>query len=126
MRERCTIVRFLKYLRAAILPIFLFVLTVSAAWGGVWAPTGSLATVRQGNSTTLLPNGKVLVTGGYNNVSGYLASSELYDPTSNSWSSAESMGSGRSEHTATLLPNGKVLIAGGRKIVNGSIYYAGS
>ena len=43
----------------------------------VWVTTGSLNTVRDLHTATLLPNGKVLVTGGYNG--GYLAGAELYD-----------------------------------------------
>ena len=37
------------------------------------------------HTATLLPNGKVLVAGGFGN-SGYLASAELYDPASGTWS----------------------------------------
>ena len=64
----------------------------------------------------LLPNGKVLIAGGNNGASSALASTELYDPASNSFASAAgtaTMKTGRSGATATLLPNGKVLIAGG-------------
>ena len=69
------------------------------------------------HTATLLPNGKVLVAGGYN--SGYLTSAELYDPASGSWSATGSLNTARQAHTATLLPNGKVLVAGGD---NGSGY----
>ena len=60
----------------------------------------------------MLPNGKVLVAGGYNG-SGYLTSAELYDPASGSWTATGSLNTARGNHTATLLPNGKVLVAGG-------------
>ncbi len=49
---------------------------------GLWTATGSLATARRNHTATLLPNGKVLVAGGYNDASGSLASAELYDPAS--------------------------------------------
>jgi hypothetical protein len=45
---------------------------------GIWTETASLATARDGYTATLLPNGKVLAAGG-TNLSGSLASVELYD-----------------------------------------------
>src|ERR1700692_3527770 len=45
--------------------------------------TGSLGTAREYHTATLLPNGKVLVAGGYNG--GFLASAELYDPAIGTW-----------------------------------------
>ena len=68
------------------------------------------------HTATLLPNGKVLVAGGYNG--GALTSAELYDPASGTWTATGSLNTARYDHTATLLPNGKVLVAGG--ISNGS------
>ncbi|KFE65314.1 Kelch repeat-containing protein [Hyalangium minutum] len=76
-----------------------------------WATTGALAAARSGSTATLLPSGKVLITGGYNG--GALATAELYDPGSGTWSTLSPMISPRGSHTATLLPNGKVLVAGG-------------
>ena len=48
---------------------------------GTFSFTGSLNTARGEDTATLLTNGKVLVAGGQAN-SGYLASAELYEPTS--------------------------------------------
>ncbi len=79
---------------------------------GTWTATGSLGTARDYHTATLLPNGKVLVAGGFGN-SGILASAELYDPASGTWTATGSLGTARNGHTATLLPNGKVLVAGG-------------
>jgi hypothetical protein len=85
-----------------------------AGQSGTWTPTGSLATARAGYTATLLPNGKVLVAGGFDSSSTPLTSAELYDPVSGTWSATGSLNTARNYHTATLLPNGKVLVAGGR------------
>jgi N-acetylneuraminic acid mutarotase len=75
-----------------------------------------MATAREEATATLLPNGKVLVAGGYSTSMAPVTvekSSELYDPATNSWSSAGDMVESRASDTATLLPSGKVLVAGG-------------
>src|SRR6266478_8008026 len=74
--------------------------------------TGSLNTGRYWHTATLLPNGKVLVAGGYDGVN-YLTSAELYDPATGTWTATGSLDTARYRHTATLLPNGNVLVAGG-------------
>ena len=79
---------------------------------GSWSLTGSLSTARTGHTETLLPSGKVLVTGGIN-ATGYLASAELYDPATGSWSPTGGLSTKRLGHTATLLPSGQTLVAGG-------------
>jgi hypothetical protein len=80
---------------------------------GTWTPTGSLNTARYYHTATLLPNGKVLVSGGWDGFNPF-TSAELYDPASGMWSITGSLNTARELHTATLLPNGKVLVAGGR------------
>jgi WD40 repeat protein len=80
---------------------------------GAWTPTGSMGTARNLHTATLLPNGKVLVTGGEDGIDASLADAELYDPATGAWTPTGSMGTARFYHTATLLPNGKVLVAGG-------------
>jgi hypothetical protein len=83
---------------------------------GTWSLTGNLNIPRTDHAAALLPNGKVLVAGGY--IYGSvppvsLNSAELYDPTTGTWSVTANLGTPRRAHTATLLPNGKVLVAGG-------------
>src|SRR6202008_3538019 len=78
---------------------------------GTWSLTGNLKVARLYHFSTLLPNGKVLVAGGYDN-GFYLTSAELYDPTTGTWSITGNLSTARSG-SATLLPNGKVLVAGG-------------
>jgi N-acetylneuraminic acid mutarotase len=78
---------------------------------GTWTNTGSLNLARYGHTATLLPNGTVLVSGGWN--SGALASAELYNPATGTWTNTGSLNLARGNHTATLLPNGTVLVSGG-------------
>ena len=77
---------------------------------GTFAPTGSMTALRSGHASTLLPSGKVLVTGG--NL-GSTGTAEVFDPATAAFTATANMISLRSLHTATLLPSGKVLIAGG-------------
>jgi N-acetylneuraminic acid mutarotase len=74
-----------------------------------WAAAGTPPVALADHAATLLPSGKVLVTGGQ----GPRSSAELYDPALNSWSSAQAMHDAREDHTATLLSTGLVLVAGG-------------
>ena len=75
---------------------------------GRWAVTGVMTSRHGfGHTTTLLLDGKVLVTGGSGN------ETEVYDPLSGTWTTTGTMNAMREWHTATLLPNGKVLVAGG-------------
>ncbi|AFE04501.1 branched-chain amino acid ABC transporter2C amino acid-binding protein [Corallococcus coralloides DSM 2259] len=91
-----------------------FTVTGLPACEGRWASTGSMLEPRWGFTLTLLPNGKVLAAGGYNQETGtILATAELYDPASGTWSPTGSMPAERWLQTATLLPDGKVLVAGG-------------
>ena len=86
---------------------------------GTWSPTGSLNDARYVHTATLLPDGKVLVAGGYN---GYpMASAELYDPAAGTWAATGALTTTQFYQTATLLPNGQVLAAGG---VNGTGHLA--
>lgn len=78
---------------------------------GSWEPASPLKTPRCGHTATLLQDGRVLVTGGWNR--GSLASSEIFDPACEVWSAAAPIPVGRAFHSATLLPNGKVLVVGG-------------
>jgi hypothetical protein len=83
-------------------------------------PTGSLAVPRYAHTATLLPNGEVLVAGGFGDTSNCQGvgaqaqnTAELYDPDKGSFSATGNMSVSRGAHTATLLQGGKVLIAGG-------------
>jgi hypothetical protein len=87
---------------------------------GSFAQSGHMLAPRYAQTATLLPDGEVLIAGGFG--SGYDCedlgepaeiSAELFDPTTGSFKVTGSMTMRRAGHTATLLPNGKVLMIGG-------------
>ncbi len=89
---------------------------------GTWTATGSLNTARAEHTATLLPNGQVLVAGGFGNSPNSFNSAELYNPATGIWTATGSMNTQRLQgHTATLLTNGLVLVAGGWGNSNNSI-----
>ena len=79
---------------------------------GTFSPAGTLAKARGGHTATLLPDGRVLVVGGWDGEQ-YHASSEVWDPATEMFGPAGSLAQVRRKHTATLLPDGRVLIVGG-------------
>lgn len=89
----------------------------SASFGaGSVSETAHMQIARASHSSTLLPDGKVLIAGGFGGSgteSNPYRSTEIYDPRTGSFQPAGDMTIGRSSHTATLLKNGKLLIAGG-------------
>jgi len=83
---------------------------------GSVAEIAAMQIARASHTSTLLPNGKVLIAGGFAGSGGEYnpyRSAELYDPSSGRFEAIAEMSIGRSGHTATLLKNGKVLIVGG-------------
>ena len=75
----------------------------------------SLGTPRHGHTSTLLPDGNILITGGTTDAGGGVtANVEMYNMATNTyqaWSS--NLATARSSHTATLMSDGRILIAGG-------------
>lgn len=85
----------------------------------VWTSAGSMGWPRRHLNATILPDGTVLVTGGtssggFNNASGAVYASELWDPASGAWSTVAAQQQKRLYHsTAVLLKDGRVLSMGG-------------
>lgn len=92
----------------------------SSASGSINSPpsNGSLVSVpamsaaRAAHTATSLPDGRVLVAGGFTE-KGSAKGAEVYDPGTGRFSPLPPMITTRHSHTATLLPDGRVLIAGG-------------
>jgi hypothetical protein len=68
---------------------------------------------RYGHTASLLPNGKVLVTGGDQDTYTILKRAELYDPTTGNWTNVGNMLMALDFHTASALKDGNVLVSGG-------------
>jgi hypothetical protein len=84
-----------------------------------WQFTGAMQFARRQMNATLLPDGKVLATGGtssggFSDARSPVLAAEMWDPVTGQWSTMASMQVPRLYHsTALLLPDGRVLSAGG-------------
>ena len=84
-----------------------------------WRYVGSMAYTRRQMNATILPDGKVLATGGtssggFNDATLSVLPAEMWDPVAETWTTMASMAERRLYHsTAVLLPDGRVLSAGG-------------
>ncbi len=79
---------------------------------------GEMTVVRASHTSTLLPDGKVLLAGGESNAPDNLSSwvadsAETYDPATGTFTYTGSMAESRFAHTATLLQDGRIFVAGG-------------
>jgi concanavalin A-like lectin/glucanase superfamily protein/galactose oxidase-like protein/thrombospondin type 3 repeat protein/Kelch motif protein len=89
-----------------------YVLPTSEIWDpetNVWTLVGDLNVARQNYAMTRLPNGKVLIAGGWNGENSTFSSAELFDPATNTWSMTDSMHQTRAAFSLILLADGKVL-----------------
>ncbi|MDE2836738.1 MAG: kelch repeat-containing protein [Chloroflexota bacterium] len=95
--------------------------TIHDPASGATAFTGPVSHLRTGHTLTLLPDGRVLAAGGidpgdpfeYSAEQNLIATTEIYDPLTDSWTLGPDLSEPRFEHTATLLPDGRVLLIGG-------------
>jgi Kelch motif len=81
-----------------------------------FSPVGNMTSEREAPGAARLPDGRVLVVGGYTSAGGgqYLNTAELFDPNANTFSPlAATMNSIRWGPATATLPDGRVLIAGG-------------
>lgn len=79
-----------------------------------WVTVGSMNHARHDHNLTLLPDGSVLATGGYDETGTPVLAAELFEPASLAWKEMKSMQTPRLYHsTAQLLRDGRVVSAGG-------------
>jgi len=84
-----------------------------------WRAVPAMSVGRRQHNATLLPDGKVLITGGsslpgFDRLAGAVFYSELWDPATETWGPMAGYTRYRGYHsTALLLPDGRVLIGGG-------------
>jgi hypothetical protein len=92
-----------------------------------WTQVAPMPQPRRQNNATILPDGKVLVTGGsassgFNTPDGGKAAL-LWDPATNTWTTLATQARYRGYHsTATLLPDGRVLSSGGDNEPNAEVF----
>ncbi len=82
-----------------------------------FTPTGDMQAARSGHTATLLPDGQVLLVGGWE-PGRRTATAELFDPQTGRFSYTASLAVPRAGMTATRLKDGRVLIAGGESARN--------
>ena len=82
---------------------------------GRFTSTGPMTEARASHTATLLPDGRVLLTGGISTAGGETSvpTAELFDPKTGRFTATGRMHDGRTFHEATLLADGRVLITGG-------------
>ena len=89
---------------------------------GTWSATGAMTSPRAYQAASLLPDGRVLVAGGWDGRA-FLSSAEVYDPTSGTWSATGGMTTIRVDAHAILLNNGKVLVVLGDGSTSAELYF---
>ncbi len=80
---------------------------------GRWTIAGPTGSLRQLPTATKLPNGLVLVAGGFNMSGTPMATTEFFDPATLEWSDGSSLTIDRGGHTATLTAWGQLVTVGG-------------
>lgn len=88
---------------------------------GEWKIIDSLNIQRTGHSATIMPDGNVLVAGGWKDTSA-LSSCEIYNPETDEWLRAPSMNLKRHNHGMITLNDGRIFVFGGEKVKDCEIY----
>src|SRR5438105_3502129 len=89
--EMTKLIAFLRFVVATTV----FIPFIAQAIPFAFSSTGSLTTPRYQHRATVLSNGKVLVSGGFNTNTGTLAGAELYDPATGMWAPTGTLATAR-------------------------------
>ena len=80
----------------------------------VFTPTGPMSSASGNHAAALLPDGRVLISGGDgNDPAAPPLGTEIFDPVSGQFSSAGDLQAPRDSHSAVTLTDGRVLVIGG-------------
>lgn len=77
-----------------------------------WKPVPGMGSVRVWHRASVLNDGRVLVSGGYNG-SAFVNSAEVLNANLTAWTPTAPMGSARGYHSSTTMHSGRVLVTGG-------------
>ena len=80
---------------------------------GTLIASAAMSAPRSAHTATPLPDGRVLIAGGFISEESPTLGAEVFDPRTGRFAALPRMLTLRHSHSATMLPNGKVLIAGG-------------
>lgn len=106
-----TRLRPLRQMLAASFSAFLF---LSALPATATVTTGSMTVPRMMHRSAALPDGRILLTGGYLRPgTAPYASTEIHDPATGLFSAAAAMQTARVEHAAVTLKDGRIMVVGG-------------
>jgi hypothetical protein len=72
-----------------------------------------MVTPRHSHTATVLPDGKILIAGGYAAGNAPIVAAELFDPVLGTFKPTGPLRAARAGHVAVLLADGRVLLAGG-------------
>jgi PKD repeat protein len=103
----------LRYKRTFLIPFLSTLLLSAASVANAIEPTGSMATPRSEHGAARLPDGRVLVTGGFSTGGFSTTSVEIYDSATGSFAPASPLIVSRAPAGVATLTDGRILVVGG-------------